>query len=76
MTGTIPFDSDATRAAVTAAAHAVSAESEKLGITTTPEQCEAIAVEVVSVYEAFLAGVRYATQNQTVAGESISPTEG
>ncbi|MFD0742751.1 hypothetical protein ACFQ1L_13785 [Phytohabitans flavus] len=53
---TIPFDSDAVRAAVAAAAHAVAAECERLGVIITAEQCETLTVAVISHYQAFSAG--------------------
>ncbi|MFC0526755.1 hypothetical protein [Phytohabitans kaempferiae] len=58
---TIPFDSDATRAAVTAAAQAVAAYADRHAITITAEQCEDLAQTLIGQYQAFEAGVRYAT---------------
>lgn len=66
----IPFDSDATRAAIAAAAQAVAAECERLGIPVTAEQCESLAIAVISTHQAFTAGVHYAhTQPRTTAAE-------
>jgi hypothetical protein len=58
---TIPFDSDATRAAVTAAAQAVQADAERQGHQLTYEQCEELAIAVIGHYQAFMSGVSYAT---------------
>jgi hypothetical protein len=66
---TIPFDSDAVRAAVAAAAQAVAAECERLGITITAEQCESLAIAVVSAHQAFTAGVHYASRQNPTAAE-------
>jgi hypothetical protein len=66
---TIPYDSDAVRAAVAAAAHAVAAECERLGITITAEQCESLAVAVISHYQAFTAGLTYASHHNRTAAE-------
>jgi hypothetical protein len=61
MSNTVPFDSDATRAAVTAAAQAVQAVAERQGYTLAYEQGEELAITVISHYQAFVAGVDYAS---------------
>jgi hypothetical protein len=63
----IPFDSDATQAAVTAAAQAVAAYCDKHGIAITPEQCEDLAQTLIGQYQAFAAGIHYARTGITVS---------
>ncbi|MFC0526258.1 hypothetical protein [Phytohabitans kaempferiae] len=58
---TLPFDSDATRAAVTAGAQAIAAYCDKHAIQIDPAQCEDLAEVLINQYQAFYAGVRYAT---------------
>jgi hypothetical protein len=57
---TIPFDSDATRAALTAAAYAAAAYCDEHKIAITPEQCEGLTQLLISQYQAFRAGIEYA----------------
>jgi hypothetical protein len=62
----IPFNSDATRAAVTAAAQAVAAYCDEHRIAITPEQCEDLAQTLIGQYQAFTAGIHYAQTGITV----------
>ncbi|MFC0527214.1 hypothetical protein [Phytohabitans kaempferiae] len=62
---TVAFDSDAARAAVTIASQQIAAYADKHAITITPAQCEDLAEVLVSHYQAFFAGVRYATTQRS-----------
>lgn len=65
----VPFDSDATRAAVTAAAQAVQAAADRQGHGLSYEQCEELALVVIGQYQAFTAGVQYARTGTIEPGE-------
>jgi hypothetical protein len=56
---TIPFDSDAARAAVTMAAQRIAAYADAHGIVLDQEQCEGVAQAVFQFYQAFNAGLQY-----------------
>jgi hypothetical protein len=56
---TIPFDSDASRAAVTVAAQRIAAFADRQGIPIEPPQCDELAEVLVHVYQAFFAGMHY-----------------
>ena len=58
----IPFNSDAYQAAVTAAAQQITAYAERNGIPLTPDQCHDLAETLMSHYQSFFAGVRFATE--------------
>ncbi|GAA4459325.1 hypothetical protein [Phytohabitans houttuyneae] len=59
---TIPFDSDANRAAVTMAAQRISAYADAHGIVIDEVHCEDIAQAVVQIYQAFHAGLLHRPQ--------------
>lgn len=68
---TIPFNSDASRAAVTVAAQQIAAYADRQGIAIEPAQCEELAESLVHVYGAFSAGFQHAKDQHRDAGSSI-----
>jgi hypothetical protein len=66
---TIPFDSDASRTAVTVAAQRIAAYADKHGIPIDPTQCEELAENLVHVYQAFSAGTQLARQQHDTGVE-------
>lgn len=64
---TPPYDTDRFHAAVTVAAQRIAAYCEKQDIAITPAQCEELAVTLMHQYQAFQAGVRYATEQASSA---------
>jgi hypothetical protein len=67
---TIPFDSDASRAAVTVAAQRIAAFADRQGIAIEPSQCEELAEGLIHVYQAFFTGFQHAAGHPTSARES------
>lgn len=57
----IPFDIEASRAAVTVGAQRIAAYADKHAITIDPSQCEDLAELLFGDYRAFLAGLTHAT---------------
>jgi len=64
-----PFNSDASRAAVTVAAQRIAAYADTQGIAIEPAQCEELAESLVHVYHAFFAGIQHATEHTPTPAE-------